>query len=34
VTTRKADEFLKSLGYLEGEPTLKAPADAKELKKE
>lgn len=34
VTTRKADEFLRSLGYLTGEPTLKLPAGAKELKRE
>jgi arylsulfatase len=33
-TARKTDEFLKSLGYLTGEPTLKLPAEAKELKKE
>jgi acetyl esterase/lipase len=34
VTTRKADEFLTSLGYLKGEPTIKLPAEAKELKNE
>src|SRR5262249_17885399 len=34
VTTRKADEFLTSLGYLKGEPTVKAPAEAKDLKNE
>ena len=34
VTTRKADEFLTSLGYLKGEPTLKLPANAPELKNE
>ncbi|MFM8272597.1 MAG: alpha/beta hydrolase [Gemmata sp.] len=32
VTTRKADEFLTALGYLKGEPTLKVPAKAPELK--
>ena len=31
VTTQKADEFLASLGYLKGQPTLKLPADAKPL---
>lgn len=31
VTTRKADEFLTSLGYLKGEPTVKLPAEAKLL---
>jgi len=30
-TARKADEFLTSLGYLNGSPTLKLPADAKVL---
>lgn len=34
VTTIKADEFLCSLGYLKGEPTIKLPANAKELKNE
>jgi acetyl esterase len=34
VTARKADEFLTSLGYLKGEPTLKPPANAPELKLE
>jgi arylsulfatase len=34
VTTKKADEFLQSLGYLAGAPTVKLPDDAKELKKE
>jgi arylsulfatase A-like enzyme/acetyl esterase/lipase len=34
VTTRKADEFLASLGYLKGEPTVKLPANAPELKSE
>ena len=34
VTTRKADEFLTGLGYLKGEPTLKLPAKAPELKNE
>jgi acetyl esterase len=34
VTARKADEFLTSLGYLKGEPTLKLPANAPELKAE
>jgi acetyl esterase len=33
-TTRKADEFLASLGYLKGEPTVKPPANAPELKAE
>ena len=32
VTTRQADEFLTSLGYLQGEPTIKLPADAPKLK--
>lgn len=34
VTARKADEFLQSLGYLTGAPTIKLPAGTKELKKE
>jgi acetyl esterase/lipase len=34
VTTRQADEFLKSLGYLSGEPTVATPEGAKELRKE
>ena len=34
VTARKADEFLTALGYLKGEPTLKPPANAPELKAE
>ena len=34
VTTKKADEFLASLGYLKGEPTVKIPEGAGELKKE
>lgn len=34
VTTRKADEFLTGLGYLKGEPTLRLPAKAPELKNE
>lgn len=34
VTTREADRFLVSLGYLTGEPTLKLPADAPKLKRE
>jgi acetyl esterase/lipase len=34
VTTRRTDEFLTSLGYLKGEPSLKLPADAPELQKE
>jgi acetyl esterase/lipase len=33
-TTRKADEFLTSLGYLKGEPTVKLPTNAKDLKNE
>jgi acetyl esterase/lipase len=32
VTTIKADEFLTSLGYLKGAPTIKPPAGAKDLK--
>jgi len=31
VTAQKADEFLTSLGYLKGGPTIKLPADAKPL---
>jgi arylsulfatase A-like enzyme/acetyl esterase/lipase len=31
LTTRKADEFLASLGYLKGEPTIKLPADGPKL---
>lgn len=34
VTTRKMDEFLASLGYLGGEPTLKEPEGAPALDKE
>ena len=34
VTARKADEFLASLGYLTGEPTIKLPANAPALKRE
>ncbi len=34
VTTRKADEFLMGLGYLKGEPALKLPPKAPELKNE
>ncbi len=34
VTARKMDEFLASLGYLGGEPTLKAPEGAPSLDKE
>jgi acetyl esterase/lipase len=35
ITLRQADAFLASLGYLKGEPTVKAPAGAKEtLKRE
>ena len=34
VTARKADEFLSSLGYLSGEPTIKLPANAPALKRE
>ncbi len=33
VTTQKADEFLTSLGYLKGTPTVKLPKDAPRLKK-
>jgi hypothetical protein len=31
VTARKADEFLTSLGYLSGEPTVKLPEGAPSL---
>lgn len=34
VTAKKADEFLASLGYVTGEPTVKLPADAPGLKQE
>ena len=34
VTVKKADEFLVSLGYLSGPPTVKLPEGAPELKKE
>ncbi|MBL9178083.1 MAG: alpha/beta hydrolase [Verrucomicrobiaceae bacterium] len=34
VTARKMDEFLASLGYLGGEPTIKLPENAPELKAE
>lgn len=34
VTARKADEFLASLGYLNGEPNVRIPADAPALKRE
>lgn len=34
LTTRKADEFLTSLGYLKGDPTVKLPEKAPELKKD
>jgi acetyl esterase len=34
VTTRQADLFLASLGYLQGEPALKLPANAPGLKRE
>jgi acetyl esterase/lipase len=34
VTARKMDEFLQSLGYLSGEPTLKLPEGAPVLKRE
>lgn len=34
VTARKADEFLTSLGWLTGEPTVKMPADAPSLKQQ
>ncbi len=33
VTAAKADEFLASLGYLQGPPTIKLPADAPQLEK-
>lgn len=33
VTARQADEFLKSLGYLDGEPTLTLPPDAPQLER-
>jgi acetyl esterase len=33
VTVRKADEFLASLGYLQGPPTIKLPAGAPSLEK-
>ncbi|HEX4415917.1 MAG TPA: alpha/beta hydrolase [Lacipirellulaceae bacterium] len=33
VTAAKADEFLASLGYLRGPPTIKLPADAPQLEK-
>jgi len=33
VTARKADQFLASLGYLKGEPTLELPADAPQLER-
>jgi acetyl esterase/lipase len=34
VTTKKADEFLASLGYVKGEPTVKLPEGAAGLKRE
>jgi acetyl esterase/lipase len=34
VTAQKADEFLTSLGYLKGPPTIKLPKDAPRLKKQ
>lgn len=34
VTAKKADEFLISLGYLKGEPTIKLPSGAPSLKRE
>lgn len=34
VTVKKADEFLVSLGYLKGEPTVKLPDGAQDLKRE
>jgi acetyl esterase/lipase len=34
VTTRKADEFLESLGYLKGEPTIQLPKEAAPLKRQ
>jgi acetyl esterase/lipase len=33
VTTKKADEFLVSLGYLKGDPTIKLPSGAKTLER-
>ncbi len=33
-TTRKADEFLQSLGYLTGKPTIEIPANGKDLNRE
>jgi len=33
VTVQRADEFLKSLGYLKGAPTLNVPADVPKLEK-
>jgi acetyl esterase/lipase len=33
-TAQKADEFLESLGYLQGPSTIKLPADAPQLKKQ
>ena len=34
VTAKKMDEFLISLGYLGGDPTIKLPENAPELKAE
>lgn len=34
VTTKKADEFLTTLGYLKGEPTIKLPENAPSLKRQ
>lgn len=34
ITTHKTDEFLGSLGYLQGKPTLELPANGKALKQE
>jgi acetyl esterase/lipase len=34
LTTKKADEFLASLGYLKGEPTVKVPEGSPALKEE
>lgn len=34
LTVKKADEFLASLGYLKGKPTIMVPADAPALKQE
>ena len=34
ITTRQADLFLASLGYLQGDPTINLPANAPELKRE